>query len=429
MGTTPTGSGPARHDARTRWLTVDNLIFFAFWARLQARTANWPIARQWALFTPFCVLGLGARIWAQTKLRNYDFESYLIVSSTALSGDNPYATDRYNYGPVWFTTLALLRSIAQEPGTFRLALALFLGAVDIALAVILMRRGYLPAACVLLLSPVSIAISGQHQQFDNLAIALAFTAALLMPPDGDRPITRRDWGVVTLLSLSLMTKHIFIVFPIWLAMRQMHFSRAALYLIAPVAIFGLSLLPFALIDFPAVMANVISYQSFNNAPLLNTLFPTPFTDTLIDLGYGVGVFLVVLTAVGLLYRRIPPFESALIYVIGVVVFSSAVADQYLAIPMAAVAALLNLGLLIWLAEAAIYLAGNPATLDLWGFARIHPLLTPDYLSAYRLLFVPLFVGWILATIWVRRKSVDEGQPVLTGPATLPDPGPAGRGEA
>lgn len=386
---------------------VQEIAFFRFWQTAQSRIARWPATSRWLLLLPFVVVGVALRVWAQTRPSNYDFASYLIVSDTVLGGQNPYETGRYNYGPVWFLLISVIRVVASEPEAFRLLLALVLTAADLALAYLLVRKGYALGACLFLLSPVAIAITGQHQQFDNLAVLLAVAAALMVTRTGSSDILPRDWAAIALLAASLTTKHVFIVLPIWLAIQQSGWKRKSAYLLVPPAVFALSLLPFMALNPSPVMKNVIQYNSFNNVPFLKALLPDQIAVQMAGRGLAVPLFLAIMVALGFLFRRVHGIELAFVYSVSLVVFTSAVTDQYLAIPMAGAAAFLNIGFAVWLLWASIYLAGNPDTLAVPIFTELRPytLLTAE--QAYQDLFMPLAIGWILMAWWLTRKAKES----------------------
>ena len=384
------------------------VLLWPFWQAAHARAATWSVRRQSAVFLAFAIAGTLARVWAQTGRRNFDFESYMLVSDAVLNGEHPYATGRYNYGPVWFLVLGGLRSVLDDPTHFRLGITVVLTLADLALAYLLWRRGYLLGACLLLVSPVSIAISGQHQQFDNIAVTLALLAVLRIPVHPPSRITGQDWQVVLLLGLSLMTKHVFLILPLWIAIQQRSRIRAAFYLFIPPAMLVLSILPFFLMFPVAVNITVIQYRSANNSPLFSLLTGWSTSPLLADPRLPQLFFIVVMVGLGVLYRRIKPFELTLLYAVALVVFSSAIATQYLAIPMAGVAAFMNLGFAAWLMLASAYVVGSPEGLGLPGFSHLHAVLTdPSALGSFaglQGLALTLFVGWVLMTIWLLRRQ-------------------------
>jgi uncharacterized membrane protein len=256
-----------------------------------------------------------------------------------------------------------------------------------------------------MLSPISIAITGQHQQFDNIAIFLLLAAMAVYRPRQQVGWSGNDTLVLVLVSLSITTKHVFLFFLIWFALKQPNLRRAAIFVVVPVAVFVLSLAPFWLSNPQAVTESVLLYSGYNNAPLLSV--PIQNLDEMGVLGrrFQQAVFVLVVIGMGFLLRRLPPFTLALVYTVTLVVFTSTLADQYLSIALVGAAAFLNIGFFAWMLIGTIYLFGNPETLAVPGLTTLHEfvpgLLTRASDSAYQLLTVTLFAGWMLMIISLR----------------------------
>jgi hypothetical protein len=385
---------------------VRTWLFFSWWQDLNRRSALWPRPQRWGILAASVFVAVIGRLWAQTAPWNYDFTAFVAVSDQVLAGGNPYATGKHNYGPIWFLIHSSIRRIAHDPIAFRLSLAILLTLVDVAIALMLTKRGYLIAACLFLMAPITIAITGQHGQFDNIAVALALAAAMLASTArvGNR-IGWVDVGAVLLLGLSLSTKHDFLLLPLWLAFMQGSWMRRAFYFLTPLALFGLSLLPYWLLDPSPIRQYVLNYRSGPNAPFYYALFPDELVWGWINRGYIVFIFLGILAALGWWYRRMPMFEATLIYGICLVVFSSAIVDQYFAIPMSGVSVFLNLGFLVWIVYVSIYLLGEPEDLNLPIFNSLKLHLAPYQEATYKDQFVYLFIGWLLMNFWLWREGV------------------------
>lgn len=368
---------------------------FPWWSCLQSRLLGATPRTKTLVVTAVVAVGVLSRVWAQTLPFNYDFISYLLVSDAVLAGESPYETNRYNYGPVWFLILGGLRRMFADPDSFRLALTLTLTAVDLGIAAVLWSRRLPVAALVFLLAPTTISISGNHHQFDNLAVLLAILAAILVGKSRDEDARDRTTSFVIalgLLSLSLAVKHVFIVFPLWIALQERGMRRWAVA-VAPPAVWLLALLPSFLRSPQAVLDNVFLYTSFNNAPLANLLLPTPLVDYLELKSLLVVVFLIAVTSAGVIYRRLPPLDSALVYTVVMLLFSSAVADQYLAIPVAAAAVYLNAGFLLWLLGAAVYFWGPGSATAIELSVLGLPSSALGNYQTYHV--VPLLIAWFI----------------------------------
>lgn len=187
------------------------------------------------------------------------------------------------------------------------------------------------------LNPISIIITGYHNQFDNLAILLALLTISFY--NEDEKFNKKDFGFVLAFSASLITKHILFIFPGFLFFRkQLPFKKKILYTFLPPFIFLLSFIPFIIGNtdaFTGVRDNVFLYFSFNNAPLLNFIYELFNTPRFIKL-----IIYILMMMILAIVTRIYTYEKQLLlYFIAMVAFSCAIANQYLAIPLVALCSL------------------------------------------------------------------------------------------
>ena len=285
------------------------------------------------------VAGLWARFWAGTCGHNYDFDSYRLVTGILEQGGNVYAgTCRYNYGPVWFHLLHLFDWLAgRNPEVFRWLLIGFLSAVDAGIAWVLWRKFGRRAATLFFLNPVSILITGYHNQFDNTALLLGLCAVLLFGDDFHHPVGRRKFAGLVVLGLSLMTKHILFAFPLWLAVKQKGHWQKCLVLLVPVAIFLSGFAPYWAEGRAGILANVFLYKSRLTAYLYNFAMPAAIHDLL----SAEMVWLVLLGGFAFVLRRKSALETLLFYTGVLVAASPATLNEYLAIPVAFTAVHVN----------------------------------------------------------------------------------------
>ena len=399
---------------------MGNFVFFAWWVRLQQAVELWPRNRRLTLLISCLVLGVVARLWAQSLPGNWDFGQWLNVSTAALQGEDPYQLYGYNYPPPWLLTLSLFQALTTSDASFRLLISLLLIAADISIVLILMSRGYLLAGCLFILSPITIAISGQHQQIEGIAVGLALAGVLLLSNAPGNQVSRQDWWGVLFLGLSLSFKPVFLLLPLWLALRPGPLKLRLFRLLVPGVVF-LSVLASAFLVYPAstVISKVLGHGGANNSPFINEFVPGQLAPWVLENQGGKVVFVVILIAVGLLFRRLPPFELALVYSITALVFSWAVANQYLATPMAAVAVYLNIGFLIWLVLSSIYLGGDPATLNLPVLNQIQPNVLLEWNQVMQDLFPWILLGWILLVmIYVRKRPLMSPKPIRRSQAAV-----------
>lgn len=390
----------------------DTFLWFTWWNTWNQRFERVDPRKRLVIIIFVAFIGFAARMWAQTSPPNYDFDSWFIASSAVLAGEDPYATLRYNYAPPWLLILTALNWATSSTEGFRLGLAVLLALGDIAIAGLLIKRGYSLPAVLFLVSPIGIAISGQHQQFDNLAILLALLAMYMASRNQVGPLHSRDFVVVLLLGLSISLKHVFLFFPIWLLMTRTSVARRLLYFLGPLAIFAAMLLPAYLYSPAAVTTMILNYQGANNSPLVYFLTPDQLVPWLLANELGKVAFFVAIVVAGWLVRDIALFERALVYSIAVVLFSWAVVNQYLAIPMAGVAVFMNIGFLIWLLLASLYLLGDPTSLNVPILNLIQPHTLLEYNVVAQDLFPWLLFGYLLLMF---RYSADKERPFVRLP--------------
>lgn len=286
-------------------------------------------------------LGVTLRILCAERGQNFDVDSYRIVADIMLRGGNVYQeTTRYNYGPIWFHALHgidLLR-IPQVAWThdFRLKVALFLTIIDLCIFSFLLRSYSLKVAALFFLNPISIIITGYHSQFDNFAVLTGLVAIAAYARAATS--TQRSIALV-ILGLSLMTKHVLFAFPLWLAFREKSWTERMRVVSIPYLIFLGGFLFYLPEGAGGIIKNVFLYKSWDNAPFWSLVAPyvvyrfVPKTLIMIS----------ALLILGYALRRRAVLETLHLYLVALVVVSSAIANQYLAIPIPSVAALWNWG--------------------------------------------------------------------------------------
>lgn len=286
------------------------------------------------------MLGVALRYWAMSIGHNFDFDSYCIVGDLVRHGQSVYAnTKRYNYAPPFFLIQGLLYRLSElftndQVGTYRVLMVSYLTGIDVCIAALIATRVSLRGGALFFLNPVSVLITGYSNQFDNMAVLFALLAAFAYHP-GDE-FDKRDLKFVLFFTLSLASKHVLFVLPAFILMRQdLSWKKRALYAFVPPILFLLSFVPSALRGPEAlngIIQHVFLYRGWNNAPLLRWLY------TAINLPeqFWIVAFGLLMCTVGFVVRKqeYSFVEVVSVYFIALVAFSSAIANQYLAIPMA-----------------------------------------------------------------------------------------------
>lgn len=381
---------------------VDNVLYFEWWSTAQHRFEGWHRRRRWSVIGCVLAIGVLARLWAQTLTPNWDFHQWVNISTAALDGRDPYSEFAFNYPQPWLSLVTLVNVLTTSDQSFRLLLAAILTLVDIGIAYLLVRRGYSLAACLFFLSPVIIAISGQHQQVEGIAVLLALWAVTLMSTSRTARIGAAEWCAAGLLGLSLAFKPVFLLLPLWLAIRPGPWRRRVLRLAGPIMVFG-TIFAISFVMYPAneVVRRVLGHSGTNNSPFANAFIPRQLAPWFLEHGGGKVLFLAVMIGAAFLFRRLAPFESALAYTVTAVTFSWAIANQYLAGPMAAVAIFLNLGFLLWLVLASLYLIGEPSALNVAFIRPWQQHVFLDWQNTMQDLFPWMFIGWVIFVLALR----------------------------
>ena len=307
-------------------------------------------------------LGIFLRFFVMTMGYNYDFESYCIVGEISGRFGNVYAeTHRYNYGPIFLIIQGFLYRISYLLPNWKIAYRILmvstLSFVDLGITYIIADRYDANKALFFFLNPVSIIITGYHNQFDNIAVLLALMTLYFY--NDETGFNRKDVLFVVFLSLSLITKHILFALPIFILFNTgLPMKKKLFYMFIPPIVFLASFLPFALQSNEAlngILNNVFLYRSFNNSPLFRVVFKL----TGFPMKYSIIVFGMCMALIAIVTRDMKYEKQLFLYLIALVAFSSAIANQYLIIPIAAIICL-RTGILkhLYLLSASIYLMLN-----------------------------------------------------------------------
>lgn len=302
------------------------------------------------------VLGLALRVFASTLGSTFDFESYQLVYKGLLEGTLPWETRRYNYGSVWaFVVFTAGKLSMSQVDLFRFIIIFVLCSADWVNSRFIRQFFSSKFGYFYFLNPISIMISGYYMQFDTLAIAFAVLAITHLMQFEALGSKKNLHMAVFFLSLSLMTKHVFAVFLIWLFFRYK--GKVRFYLaVVPLSIFLLHFFPIALLGkWRVVWEQVFLYWSANNAPLWR--FFVRDQGLVNQIGdhnawhHGrlwMMLFLATMIIFGFITRNCKLKKLLAIYTICIVIFSSAITTQFYAIAAFGVFCLFNLAFLYFL---------------------------------------------------------------------------------
>jgi len=286
----------------------------------------------------------GLRSYFASLGYNYDMQSFERVAEIGMRGESVYTeTNRYNYAPLWFYTLTALKYVqtffcgaSTDVQSFHYWVAAYVSLGDLLLAICLVQwSGRIGAFIFMLANPLSILLSGYHSAFDTWAILWGFLAWRVWVGDGFG--ARKYILAGFLLGISLATKHILLFLPIWLLFVPSVSWRAKVEFCGlSYGVLGLSFLPF-LFDADnraGIAAQVLGYNSADGIAflpyLLKKILPTILSALILP--HFKYIFVSMLLVLGWLLRRREK-ELFFWYILAFVALSSAMATQYLIIPL------------------------------------------------------------------------------------------------
>jgi len=347
-----------------------------------------------------CAISIFFKIQILKLGHNYDFESQTIIVKSMSEGFNPWDTDRYNYGPIYAWILYLFYLISGDNWLlFRQINVLFLSLIDILISLILWKLDRKNIALIFVFNPISLIISGYHNQFDNIAIWLVMLIVFLINKN-----KINNFNLILILSLSISTKHFFVFLPFWL-ITYFYKNKYKIYtLVYPYFAFVLLLIPYLIpfihkspIDraFEKIINNIFLYESTGNIPLLNIIFS--LNNSLKNLSFF--IFLLAVATFGVLIQKLKFIDIVLIYTLVLIIFSPSIANQYLIIPLIAVLYYSSIFSYFYVIYSTLFLMHNENGLGLDLGNIINSVLES---FGYR--FVPvLLLPILIKAIYINRK--------------------------
>ena len=277
------------------------------------------------------IFGAFLRIWISQFGFNHDFSAWKYNLELFNNGESFYAFEKYNYSPLWIHILHLLDSIyinlENSVEIYRLKIVIFLTFIDVLIFFCLLKNYSLKIGLLFFLNPITIFITGFHNQFDNIAILLGFLSVLIYDKGNKR---NKIILPLIILGISLCAKHIMLFFPLWLFLKEKNISKKFLILLIPYSIFFISFFPYYR-DLTHIVDNVFLYSSQDNGP-----FWTMFVPKIFHMYFEKKtMFVLLIITLGFIFKNKNWLNSYLFYLLSIVVFSSAIANQYLVIPLIA----------------------------------------------------------------------------------------------
>ena len=267
------------------------------------------------------------------------------------------------------------------------------------------------AAYLFFLNPISIIITGDHNQFDNLALLLGLLSTLFIGDDFENALSPKKLIGLLFLGFSLMTKHLLFAFPVWLAVKQKGLLNKAVVIAVPIFVFVLGFIPYWNDGQQGILQNVFLYDSIDNEIFYSLFVPAMIR----SFANSHLVWFFLLIAFAFVFRKQDSLDSLLLYTCLLVATSPAMANQYLAIPMAFIAANPNVFLFLYIAIATWYLLVDKDGLHsatLQSMIHVQPQI---YLAALIILLCFGFIWhvWRQDILTFVKRGVSEIKSALT----------------
>lgn len=281
------------------------------------------------------LVGLLLRLFIAQWGFNFDFEMWKGNLLLFQNNKSIYEFGNYTYTPLWINILNILDHFPYPsdasfisqiiPGSsFRVKIIFFLSIIDFLIFLLIYRNYSLKIGLLFFFNPISIIISGHHNQFNNLPILLAFYAVLLYENSKYKKIVLP----LILLGISICAKHILIFFPLWWAIKEKKLSNKIFILTIPYLIFFLSFYPYIFTEFNNVYEKLIHFGKRNDGPFWGMFGPK------ILHMYGgnfYSIFAILLIIIGFLFEKKSLKITFYLYLLAVVIFSPGMYTQYLVI--------------------------------------------------------------------------------------------------
>lgn len=294
-------------------------------------------------------IGTLARVLIAERGHNGDFQSWIWCVTVMRDGVSVYSgSANYGFGPIWMFVLKFA-DMAQgifpdNRQVFRLVIILILTAFDLAIAILIAKKFSRLAGLLFFINPVSIIISGFHNQFDNFAIFISLSGILLLDSIKLDEKKKSWWLGLALIGLSLAVKHILLFFPIWLFFRAGTFRQRISRMIFPYSVYLVCFIPWLTsINQIKIIVEENYFKKGGELAALLTLFGTDaewrisgFIDGELVRKIVYVIWLTGVLVFGWIMRNRSLVHSLLIYLVVMVGLAPEYSQQQLILPLLAV---------------------------------------------------------------------------------------------
>lgn len=344
----------------------------------------------------FCIIIIGflLRLIISKFGFNFDFKVWQSYPLLFDSGKNIYE-GTLTYGPIWVFLTKLIEvipfpNIGSElipGGSYRLKIIIFLGLVDIFIFLILSNKFSTKVASIYYLNPITIIVTGFHNQINNIPILLGFISMIIFEYN---KFNKKNFLALCLLGLSLSVKHILYIFPIWLFFKENNKINKFFILLIPYLIFIVTLTPYLIDNYKLVIFKLFEYGKFENGPFWK-IFISGLIFKYLNIHF---LFSILIICIGLLINKKNTLELYFIYLISIVTLSSQWYIQYLFIPIISLAYFWNKKFLIFTITTTILFCLDPDELNLTKYLDGYSWSYKNTRVFYYPIFLILFYSYI-----------------------------------
>ena len=294
-------------------------------------------------------LGTVARVLIALRGSNADFKAWFENTKVLRNGGNLYSgNEAYGYGPVWMFILRfadLAQNIFSENRqVFRLVIILVLTTFDLMIAIFIAKKFSIAGGLMFFVNPISVIITGYHNQFDNLAVLVGIGAILVISEAEFGNQQKTLWFGLVLIGFSLAVKQVLLFYPIWLFFRAGTLRHRLTRATVPYVIYLACFTPWATsIERIKIIVEEIFLQRRGRSGILLNLAGADYAGTIHGATYSdlarqiifaawiIGVF-----AFGWIMRNRSITHSLVVYLVVMLAFAPAYSQQQLILPLLAV---------------------------------------------------------------------------------------------
>lgn len=302
-----------------------------------------------ALWVVAIIFGTSSRVLIALLGHNEDFYNWTWNATEMRNGGSVYSGNvPYGYGPVWMFILKfadLIQAIFPDNRKiFRLVIILILTLVDYLIARFIAKQFSNTAAILFFINPISIIITGYHNQFDNLALLVSLYAIVLLGINDFKNSQKSVIYGLIAIGLSLAVKQVVLFLPIWLFFRAGTLRQKISRVVIPFGIYVACFIPWATSRSRIeIIFEEVFLQRRGRSGILFNLAGADYAGTIQGASYSdlvrkivFVVWVVGILAFGWIMRNKPLIHSLIVYMVVMVAFAPAYSQQQLILPLIAV---------------------------------------------------------------------------------------------